>query len=141
MTRLVVLAVMMLAAGCAAAGVVEAEPIFYCQGADCSKAAMKRQTWMAQRAAAPYSYMCVEATKKNYEIVPCEQPPFSEPSLCEQRMREAMTAMNSFVPRIYDKESSVIEGWMRNEHISEEITAARKQWDQTYKDCVHGARP
>jgi hypothetical protein len=65
----------------------------------------------------------------------------NEPATCEQRMRDAMTAMNSFVPRIYDKESSVIEGWMKNEHTSEEIIAARKQWDQTYKDCVHGARP
>lgn len=56
--------------------------------------------------------------------------------LCEQKMKEAMKVMNAFVPRIYDTESTVIEGWMKHEHTSQQITAARKQWDAVIQECV-----
>ena len=128
--RYILIALLLIPAG------VGAEPVFTCNGADCTKAIRDRKTWMMQQAAGYTNGLCIDGTNTNYKIVPCEtfgvliDPDANGKttwgSTCEQRMREAMTAAHDYI----------MTG--RESYGHNMVLLDRDRWSQTYKDCVEG---
>lgn len=110
-------------------GVAEAEPVFTCKGADCTRAVLERQAWMAQRAAK------AEQVGGPLRVTVSDMP------RCETKMRAVMKRADSYLfsPSLIGQTAEYCDEVCQAERDlanAKRWADFRRQWQEVMKECV-----